>query len=55
MVLKIAEEAALEEWCLVVYRWGSPIQLDMLKYMAAAILEGRERRNIESAPDFLPE
>ena len=55
MVLTIAEEAALEEWCLVMYIWGSPIRLDMLKCMAAAILEDCERRNIESAPDFLPE
>ena len=51
MVLTIAE-AALEEWCLVMYRWGSPIRLDMLKCIAAAILEDRERRNIKSAPDF---
>ena len=33
MVLTIAEEAALEEWRLVMYRWGSPIRLDMLKCM----------------------
>ena len=52
MVLTIAEEAALEEWCLVMYRWGSPIRVDMLKCMAAAILEDRERRNIKSAPGF---
>jgi hypothetical protein len=52
MVLTIAEEAALEEWCLVMYRWGSPVRLDILRCMAAAILEDRERRNIESAPDF---
>ena len=52
MVLTIAEETALEEWFLVMYRWGSPIRLDMLKCMAAAILEDRERRNIKSAPDF---
>ena len=52
MVLTIAEEAALEEWCLVMYRWGSPIRLDMLNRTAAAILKGRERRNIESAPNF---
>ena len=35
-----------------MYRWGSPIRLDMLKCIAAAILEDRERRNIKSAPDF---
>ena len=52
MVLTIAEEAALEEWCLVMYRWGSPVRLDILRCMAAAILEDRERRNIESASDF---
>ena len=52
MVLTIAEEAALEKWCLVMYRWEYPIRLDMLKCMAAAILDDHERRNIESAPDF---
>ena len=52
MALKIAEETALEEWCLVMYRYESPIRLDMLKCMAAAVLEDRERRNIESASDF---
>ena len=52
MVLTIAEEAALEEWCLVMYRWGSPVWLDILRCMAAAILEDHERRNLESAPDF---
>ena len=45
-------EAASEEWCLLTYRWGSPIRLDILRCMAAAILEDRERRNLESAPDF---
>ena len=52
MRLTIAEEAALEEWCLAMYRWGSPVRLDILRCMVAAILEDRERRNIESAPDF---
>ena len=52
MVLTIAEETALEEWFLVMYRWGSPIRLGMLKCMAAAILEDREWRNIKSAPGF---
>ena len=53
MALKIAEETALEEWpCDVLYRCGSPIRLDMLKCMAAAVLEDLERRNIESASDF---
>ena len=52
MVLTIAEEAALEEWCLVMYRWGSPVRLDILRCMAAVILEDRERRSIESASDF---
>ena len=52
MRFTIAEEAALEEWCLAMYRWGSPVRLDILRCMAAAILEDRERRNIESAPDF---
>ena len=36
----------------VEYRWGSPVRLDILRCMAAAILEDRERRNIESASDF---
>ena len=53
MVLTIAEEAALEEWCLVIYRWGSPVRLDILRCIAATMLEDRERRNIESAPNFL--
>ena len=52
MALTIAEETALEEWCLVMYRWGFPIRLDMLKFMAVAVLEDRKRRNIESASDF---
>ena len=26
MRLTIAEEAALEEWCLAMYRWGSPVR-----------------------------
>ena len=52
MALTIAEEAALEEWCLVMYRWGSPVRLDIFGGMAVAILDDRERRNIESAPDF---
>ena len=52
MVLTIAEEAALEEWCLVMHRWGSPVRLDVFRSMAVAILEDCERRNIESAPDF---
>ena len=52
MVLTIAEEAALEEWFLVMYRWGSSIRLGMLKCMAVAILEDREWRNIKSAPGF---
>ena len=52
MALTIAEEAALEELCLVMYRWGSSVRLDILRCMATAILEDRERRNLESAPDF---
>ena len=52
MVLTIAEEAALEEWCLVMYRWGSPVRLNIFRSMAVAILKDREWRNIESAPDF---
>ena len=52
MVLTIAEEAALDEWCLVMYRWGSPVRLDIFKGMAAAILEDREWQNIESAQYF---
>ena len=31
MRLTIAEEAALEEWCLAMYRWGSPVRLDILR------------------------
>ena len=38
--------------CYVEYRWGSPVQLDILRCVAAAILEDHERRNLESAPDF---
>lgn len=30
MELTIAKEAALEEWCLIMYRWGTPIRLDIL-------------------------
>ena len=52
MRLTIAEEAALEEWCLVMYRLRSPVRLDILRCMAAAILEDREQRNTESAPDI---
>ena len=52
MVLRIAEGAALEEWFLVMYRWGFPVQIDILRCMATAILEDRERQNIESTPDF---
>ena len=52
MVLTIAEEAALEEWCLAMYRWESPVRLDILRCMAAAILEDHERRNLDRAPDF---
>ena len=52
MALTIAAGTALEEWCLVMYKWRSPILLDILKCMAVSILENRERRNIESAPDF---
>ena len=51
-MLTIAEEAALEEWCLVMYRWGYPVWLDFLRCMAAAVLEDRKQRNLESAPDF---
>ena len=50
-VLTIAEEAALEEWCLVMYRRGSPVRLDIFRSIAAAILEDRERRNIETLPN----
>ena len=53
MVLTISGEADLEEWRPVMYRWGSPVRLNILRYMATAILEDREWRNIESAPDFL--
>ena len=42
MVLTIAEEAALEGWCSMMYRWGSPVRLDTLRYMVPAILEDRE-------------
>ena len=52
MVLRVAEEAVLDEWCLVMYRWGFPVRIDILRCMATAILEDRERRNIESTPDF---
>ena len=55
MVLTIAEEAALEEWCPVMYRCGSPVRLDIFRRMAVAILGGRERRNIEAHQIFLSE
>lgn len=48
MRLTVAEETVLEEWCLVMYRWGSPVWLGIFKCMAAAALEDRERRNTES-------
>lgn len=52
MIFTIAEEAALEEWCLHMSFWGYPVRIDMLRGMAAAVLEDRERRNIEDASDF---
>ena len=42
MVLTLNEEAALEEWCIHMHRWGYPIRLDILRGMAAAIVEDRK-------------
>ena len=52
MTLTIGEEEALEEWCLHMHRWGYPTRLDLLRSMACAIVEDRERRNLECAGDF---
>jgi len=52
MVLTIAEEEALEEWCLHMHRWGYPTRLELLRSMACAIVEDRQRRNLECASDF---
>jgi hypothetical protein len=52
MTLTITEEEALEEWCLHMHRWGYPTRLDLLRSMACAIVEDRERRNLECASDF---
>ena len=51
MTLSIAEESALEERCLHMYHWGYPIRIDLLRGMAAAIVEDRERRGVEDASD----
>jgi hypothetical protein len=51
-LLIIAEEEALEEWNLHMHRWGYPTRFDLLRSMACAIVEDRERRNIECASDF---
>ena len=48
MRLTVAKETVLEEWCLVMYRWGSLVWLGIFKCMAATALEDRERRNTES-------
>lgn len=53
MVLTVEEEKVLEEWCLQnMHGWGYQIRLDLLRNMACAIVEERERRNSESASDF---
>ena len=55
MVLTIAEETASEEWCLVMYRLGSPVWLDILGRMTVAMLENRERRTSKTHRIFLAE
>ena len=52
MILTIAEEAALEECCLHMHRWGFPIRSDILHEMATAMIEDRERRNMGDASYF---
>ena len=52
MIFTIPEEAALEEWCLHMSFWGYPVRIDILRGKAAAVLEDRERRNIEDASDL---
>ena len=52
MIFTIAEEAALEEWCLHRSFWGYQVRIDILQGMAAAVLEDREQLNIEDASDF---
>ena len=52
ITLAIGEEEALEEWCLHMHRWGYPTRLNLLRIMACAIVEDRERRNLECAGDF---
>jgi len=54
MIFTIPEEAALEEWCLHMSFWGYPVRIDILRGMAAAVFEDRERRNMEDASDFFP-
>ena len=36
----------------MMYRWGFPVRIDILRCRATAILEDRERRSIGSTPDF---
>ena len=51
MTLTIAEKSALEECCLHMHHWGYAIRIDILRRMAAAIVEDRERRGVEDASD----
>ena len=41
MVLAIVEEAALEEWCLAMYRWGYPVRLNVWRQQYSKIVSGR--------------
>jgi len=52
MTLTIAEGEALGEWCLHMNRWGYPTRLGLLRSMACAIVEDRQRRNLKCAADF---
>ena len=52
ITLTIGEEETLKEWCLDMDQWGHPTRLELLRSMACAIVEDRERRNLECAGDF---
>jgi len=52
VILTIVEEEALEELCLYMHRCGYPTRLYLLRSMACAIVEDRERRKLECVGDF---
>ena len=52
MTLTIPDRGALEKWYLHMHWWGNPTRLGLLRSMACAIGEDRERRNLECAGDF---